>query len=313
MAETVTRYDQNPVLTKADVPYQVETIHNAGAVKHEGRYILLFRSHRRNGRSIIGIAESQDGCAFQVRDEPFLVPADKGAFAPYEEFGVEDCRINPCEGAYLLTYSVYSRSGVRVALARTYDFQSVERIALISQADMRNVVIFPEKITGRFVRLDRPHSHIAPWSIWISYSPDLVYWGDSQLVIRPAPYHRDEQKIGPGAPPIKTRAGWLNIYHGVFSTTRGGVYRLGVALHDLQDPAKVLGVADNWILEPADPWELTGYIPNVVFTCGAVAEDDGTLKLYWGAADNVICAGTAKTEELVDLCLKNARPALGTA
>jgi predicted GH43/DUF377 family glycosyl hydrolase len=312
MGEIITRYEKNPILTKADVPYPVETVHNAGAVKHENRYILLFRSHRRNGRSIIGIAESEDGFAFQVRDEPFLVPATDGVFAKYEEFGVEDCRVTPCEGTYLLTYSTYSRFGIRVALARTSDFQSVERISLISQADLRNVVIFPEKIDGRYVRLDRPHSHVAPWSIWISYSPDLVHWGDSRLVIRPAPYHWDEKKIGPGAPPIKTAAGWLSIYHGVFSTTRGGVYRLGAALHDLEDPAKVLGVADDWILEPSDPWELTGYIPNVVFTCGAVAEDDGTLRIYWGAADTVMCAGTAHTEELVHLCLKNPRPALGT-
>jgi predicted GH43/DUF377 family glycosyl hydrolase len=133
------------------------------------------------------------------------------------------------------------------------------------------------------------------------------------LVIRPASYHWDEQKIGPGAPPIKTEAGWLNIYHGVFPTVRGGIYRLGVALHDLREPATVLGVADQWILEPADPWELNGYIPNVVFACGAVAEEDGTLKIYWGAADNVLCVGVAKMEDLVDLCLRSPRPALGTA
>jgi predicted GH43/DUF377 family glycosyl hydrolase len=199
---------------------------------------------------------------------------------------------------------------VRIGLARTYDFAAVDRIALISQADMRNVVIFPEKIAGRYLRLDRPHSHISPWSIWISSSPDLVHWGDSRLVIGPARYHWDEEKIGPGATPIKTAAGWLSIYHGVFPTVRGGVYRLGVALHDLADPAKVLGVADDWIVEPTDPWELTGYVPNVVFTCGAIPEDDGTVKIYWGGADTVMCVGTAKIQDLVDLCLKRPRPAV---
>ncbi len=175
---------------------------------------------------------------------------------------------------------------------------------------MRNVVIFPERIGGRYVRLDRPHSHISPWSIWISYSPDLVHWGDSRLVIKPATYHWDEEKIGPGATPIKTEAGWLNIYHGVFHTMAGGVYRLGVALHDLADPARVIGVADDWIVQPTDPWEVTGYVPNVVFTCGAIPEDDGTVKIYWGGADSVMCVGTAKIQNLVDLCLKESRPAM---
>ena len=308
MNDIVTRYDKNPILTKADVPYPVETVHNAGAVKHKDRYILLFRSHRRNGRSIIGCAESDNGCEFRVRPEPFMVSATEGVFAEYEEYGVEDCRITPIEGTYLLTYSAYSRHGVRIGLARTCDFEKIERIALISQTDMRNVVIFPEKIGGRYARLDRPHSHIAPWSIWISYSPDLVYWGDSRLMTAPATYHWDEQKIGPGAPPIKTEAGWLSIYHGVFPTTSGGIYRLGVALHDLADPARALAVADDWILQPTDPWEVTGYISNVVFTCGAIPEDDGTVKIYWGGADSVMCLGTAKIQDLVDLCLRSPRP-----
>jgi predicted GH43/DUF377 family glycosyl hydrolase len=81
-------------------------------------------------------------------------------------------------------------------------------------------------------------------------------------------------------------------------------------LHDLQDPSKLLGVADDWILQPEDPWEVTGYVHNVVFTCGAIAEEDGTLKLYWGGADNVMCAGTANIEELVELCLRHPRPAI---
>ena len=311
MNDIVTRYAKNPILTKADVPYPVETVHNAGAVKHEGRYILLFRAHRRNGRSIIGIAESDDGYDFHVGPEPFMTPATDGVFAEYEEYGVEDCRISPIEDAYLLTYSAYSRHGVRIALARTRDFETIERIALISQADMRNLVVFPEKIGGRYVRLDRPHSHIAPWSTWISYSPDLVYWGDSRVVTKPATYHWDEEKIGPGAPPIKTDAGWLSIYHGVFPTMSGGIYRLGVALHDLADPARVLAVADDWIVQPTDPWEVTGYVSNVVFTCGAIPEDDGTVKIYWGGADNVMCLGVAKIQDLVDLCLGNARPPMG--
>ena len=150
---------------------------------------------------------------------------------------------------------------------------------------------------------------IAPWSIWISYSLDLRFWGESQLIMRPEPYHWDEMKIGPGAPPIKTDQGWLSIYHGVFQTMDGSVYRLGVALHDLQNPAKIIGVGDSWILQPEDSWEVTGYVHNVVFTCGAVPESDGTVKIYWGGADTVMCAGEANISDLVTLCLKRSRSA----
>jgi len=306
----VKRYDKNPILTAKDIPYQVSTVHNAGVTKFNDKYIMLFRSHLHNGRSVIGIAESDDGFNFTPRKEPFLVPEKGGVFGEYEEYGVEDVRISNIDGKYYLTYSAYSHHGVRIGLAVTEDFKHVERISLITQADLRNVVIFPEKINGKYVRLDRPHSEISPWAVWISYSPDLVHWGDSKVVMKPQSYHWDEMKIGPGATPFKTDKGWLNIYHGVFDTMAGAVYRLGVALHDLNDPSIILGMSDKWILEPVDPWERTGYVPNVVFTCGVAPEDDGTVKIYWGGADTVMCAGTAKIDELVNLCLSDSRPAL---
>lgn len=306
----VTRYAGNPILTKHDIPYAVETVHNAAATRFGNQYILLFRSHLRNGRSIIGIARSDDGYKFKADSKPFMEPSGEARFAAHEEYGVEDPRICSMDGKHYISYSAYSRFGVRIGLAVTHDFKSVERIALISQSDMRNVVIFPDTFNGRYARLDRPHSEINPWCIWLSWSTDLIHWGDSVPVIQPVPYHWDQMKIGPGATPIKTEKGWLNIYHGVFPTMDGAVYRLGVALHDLADPAKVLGVADDWILSPEDPWELTGYVHNVVFTCGAIAEDDGSVKIYWGAADSVMCAGTANIDELVELCLTKNRPPL---
>ena len=308
-ADIVRRYSGNPILTKAEVPYPVETVHNAGVVKHGQEYVMLFRSHLRTGRSIIGLARSPDGFRFVADPHPFLTPAPDGPFAAYEEFGVEDPRVTPLDDEYLVTYSAYSRRGVRIALARTRDFIDLERVALITQADSRNAVIFPERFQGLYARLDRPHSEIAPWSIWISYSPDLRFWGESQLVMTPEPYHWDEMKIGPGAPPIKTEQGWLCIYHGVFQTMAGSVYRLGAALHDLRNPARVVGVSDSWILQPEDPWEITGYVHNVVFSCGAVPEPDGTVKIYWGGADSVMCVGEADVADLTNLCLQHSRSA----
>ena len=303
----ITRYSHNPILTKDDIPYPVATVHNAGVTKFDDRYIMIFRSHKFNGRSILGLAESNDGYDFKVHDKPFMVPATEGVFKEYEEYGVEDPRIVRIGEDYIITYSAYSRHGVRIGLAKTKDFKTVERFSLITEADYRNVVIFPEKFNGLYARLDRPHSEISPWAIWISYSPDLKFWGESKLIMNPLTYHWDEMKIGPGAPPIKTSRGWLNIYHGVFPTMDGSVYRLGVALHDLEDPSLVIAVGDEWILQPEEVYEITGYVHNVVFTCGAVAEEDGSVKIYWGGADKVMCVGTANLEELVDHCLNNSR------
>ena len=305
MNELITRFSGNPILTKEDVPYPVATVHNAAVVKHCHEYIMIFRSHRLNGRSILGLARSSDGYKFKVDPKPFMTPSDE-----YDEYGVEDPRITYIDGIYLITYSAYSRYGVRVGLARTEDFSQVERVAYITQPDMRNVVIFPEKFGEYYVRLDRPHTELTRWSMWISYSKDLINWGRSKVVMRAQFYRWDAMKLGPGAPPIKTEKGWLNIYHGVFETMAGAVYRLGVALHDLKDPAKIIGVGDNWILEPEDPWERVGYVPNVVFSCAAVPEEDGTLKIYWGGADTVMCVGTANIHELVEHCLNESRSPL---
>lgn len=306
----IKRYADNPILTRDDVPYPVATVHNAGIVKFNNRYIMIFRSHKLNGRSILGKAESKDGFNFVVDKKPFMVPATAGIFKEYEEYGLEDPRIISLDGEHLITYSAYSRNGVRIGLAKTTDFKSIKRVSLITEADYRNVVIFPEKFNGLYARLDRPHSEISPWSIWISYSPDLKYWGESKLIMKPCQYHWDEMKIGPGAPPIKTTRGWLNIYHGVFPTMDGCIYRLGVALHDLRDPSVIIAVGDEWILQPEEQYEITGYVHNVVFCCGAVPEKDGSVKIYWGGADSVMCVGTANIEQLVDHCLNISRQPL---
>lgn len=312
--DLVMRSARNPILTPDDVPYPVATVHNAAAARlDDGRTVLVFRSHVATGRSILGYAESTDGEQFTVRPEPFLVPGVDEPFATYERFGVEDPRLTRLDdGWWYLTYSAYSEHGVRIALARTADFRSVERVALITDADHRNVVLFPERVGGDYLRLDRPHTELTPWAIWLSRSPDLVHWGRAERLVAPLTYHWTSAKVGPGAPPIRTDVGWLHVFHGVYPTMAGHVYRLGVALHDVDDPARVLGVADPWILEPRDPWERTGYVPNVVFTCGAVVEDEGiTLRLYWGAADTVLCTGTADLGALIELCQRQPRRPLG--
>ena len=195
--DIVRRYSGNPILTKADVPYPVETVHNAAAVRHRDAHrpaVSLPPAQRPLGDR--PGARARTGFASRCGPSRFWCRPRRGSFAEYEEFGVEDPRICAMEGAYWITYSAYSRHGVRIALARTEDFIQVERVALISQPDMRNVVLFPQKFDGRYARLDRPHSEISPWSINISYSPDLVALGrfPGGHEAGPLPLGRDEDR-----------------------------------------------------------------------------------------------------------------------
>ena len=128
----IKRYSGNPILTKEDVPYPVATVHNAGMAKYNDEYIMLFRSHNLNGRSIIGKAISKDGFNFTVDKEPFITPSTDGVFKEYEAYGIEDPRIVYIDGEYLITYSAYSQHGVRIGLAKTKDLKTVERFSLIT-------------------------------------------------------------------------------------------------------------------------------------------------------------------------------------
>jgi predicted GH43/DUF377 family glycosyl hydrolase len=201
-------------------------------------------------------------------------------------------------------YTAYSRYGPRLAIAQTGDFHTYRRLAVVSEPVNKDGALFGKKIDGRYVRFDRPMVG-STGHIWLSYSDDLVHWGDSEVVLPTRPDHWDCTRVGASAPPIETEAGWLEIYHGVKDTAAGPIYRLGAALFDLENPARVIGRAAIPILSPREPYERVGDIPNVVFSCGAIHEEaTGDVKMYYGAADTCICVGTAKLEALIERCFE---------
>jgi len=300
------RYDGNPILTARDFPRPVNSVFNAGAAKHGDAYILLNRVQRLDGTSCLWVARSQDGCHFTPDAEPAMVPSTEEPFATYEQYGIEDPRITKIDDTYYISYVCYLSFGCRVGLALTRNFQTFERVGLISLPDNKDVVLFPDKIGGRYARLDRPMTVISGRrDVWISYSPDLLHWGDARVVIAPRPGRWDSEKIGAGAPPIRMDEGWLLIYHGVHGTASGKIYRLGAALLDLDDPSKVVGRANEAILYPVTPEDYLGDVGTVVFTGGAILEGDGKLGIYYGAADQVMCLATASVDDLIALCLKD--------
>jgi len=301
------RHPQNPILTAADFSRPVNSVFNAAAARFNGQILLLARVEDLTGSSCLWVARSDDGVHFTPDPEPALLPASEEPFRAVENFSLEDPRITPIDDAYYVTYVGYSGYGCVTILACTRDFERYERVAVMTVPDNKDVVLFPKKIGGRYARLDRPMTRRpSVGDMWIVLSPDLVYWGDPRPVMTPRPRKWDSYKIGAGAPPIETPHGWLEIYHGVRSTAAGLLYRLGAVLLDLEQPWRVVGRAREAILSPIAPEDLEGNVGNVVFTCGAILEDDGELKVYYGAADQVMCLATAPVDDVIALCLQGA-------
>jgi predicted GH43/DUF377 family glycosyl hydrolase len=299
------RYEHNPILTGADFPPDsgIVRVFNSGVIKWQGRYLMVCRAENRALRDCFWVAESRDGYHFTPRAKPIKLPDENPEFAEYTAGMVYDARVTEIEGVCYLVHAAHSGHGCRLSLVKTEDFESFEWLGFISETDNRNGVLFPERIGGLYVRLDRPNTGGNFGDMWISYSPDLIFWGRSRCVLRNSQVRWAWSKIGPGAVPIKTPQGWLCIFHGVRTQCIAHyVYQLGVCLLDLEDPSRVLARSEEAVLEPQEPYELVGQTPSVVFTGGAVVEDDGEVKLYYGGADTVQCVATTSLERLLDAC-----------
>ena len=295
----IERFSGNPIIRKEHIPVPCNVVFNPAATLYKGEYILLLRVEGVEGKSMLWLAKSKDGIKFEIDKKPALFPSDQEPFKTYEKRGLEDPRITKMDDTYYIVYTAYSHYSPRLALAKTKDFEKFERIGLISEPVNKNAVIFPKKFNEKFVRFDRPMARGI--ATWISYSYDLIHWGDSKVVFETRPGYWDADRIGPGAPPIRTEKGWLLIYHGVKKTSAGPIYRLGVALLDIENPAKLIGRSEEPILSPTEYYERVGEVPNVVFTCGAILEKEGEIKIYYGAADTSICIVTAHVDDLLSV------------
>lgn len=302
--ELLTRHPANPIIAKDDIPFPCNTVFNAGATKINGQHILLLRVEGLDGRSVFCLARSTDGFNFEIEENPVMTPSSKEPFKTYEENGIEDPRITKIGDTYYIIYTATSKYGYRLAIASTKDFRTFERISIVSEPFNKDGALFPAKFGNHFARLDRPSSGSGEGQIWISFSEDLIHWGDSKVVMETRPGFWDAVRIGAGAQPIRTKEGWLEIYHGVKSTPSGVIYRLGCALFDINDPSRLIGRSVIPILAPQEIYERAGDVPNVIFTCGAVLEEEkGEIRIYYGAADTQICVGTGKIEDLLISCL----------
>jgi predicted GH43/DUF377 family glycosyl hydrolase len=301
----VDRYAGNPILIGSDFPKHsgIIRVFNSGIVKWRGRYLMACRVEDRALNNWIWIAESSDGYHFVPKPGPVEMPHDDPSFAEYTAGMYYDPRITELEGRCYLVHAAHSGHTCRLSLLVTDDFERFDWLGFISETDNRNGVLFPRKIAGLYARLDRPNPGGEFGDIWISYSPDLQFWGKASCVLRNCQVRWAWSKIGPGAAPIETPEGWICIFHGVRTQCKSHyVYQLGVCLLDLDDPSKVIALGKEAILAPEEQYELVGQTPSVVFTSGAVVEDDGEIKIYYGGADTVQCVATTSIDKLLWAC-----------
>jgi len=305
------RYRGNPILTLNDMPFRCNTVFNGTPVKAEGEYLMLLRVEGQQGYSFFALARSRDGRRFAVDPSPCMLPAATGPWLQWEEHGIEDPRLTVLEGRAYVLYTAVGPYGHRIALADTEDYRHYRRLGMISGPGNKDGVLFPEKVNGLYARLDRPIGK-GVGSVWVSYSPDLIHWGRSAFVFGPRARYWDSYRVGASAPPILTEHGWLEIYHGVKMTSAGPIYRIGAVMLDRDDPARVLGRCLPPLLSPREEYERVGDVGNVVFACGAIVEDDGEVKVYYGAADTAICVATAPLDDVIASCYR-AEPAVDAA
>ena len=302
------RYKNNPILTASMWPYKVNSVFNPAATIFNNKALLLVRVEDMRGCSHLCKAVSNDGFTnWKIDKVPTMLP--KPEEFPEDIYGIEDPRIVKLENennTYAIAYTSFSESGPLVSLATTTDFETFRRYGTVMPPDDKDASLFPRKFNDKWVLLHRPSpvSNVFGAHIWISFSPDLKYWGDSSVLL-PARKGSwwDAYKVGLGPPPIETSEGWLIIYHGVKTTASGSLYRLGFALLDLDNPHKVIKRSDEWVFGPSEIYETVGDVPDVTFPCGIITQGD-ELIMYYGAADTSVAVATASIKEILNF-LKN--------
>jgi len=303
--ELFTRYRGNPIITPEDWPYPTNAVFNPAAAKLNSEVLLLIRVEDMRGFSHLTVARSADGFTSWEIDSTPTLEADQSSRE--ERWGLEDARIVWLEEQkqFAVTYVSFSEGGPVVSLAITKNFRAFARLGSLLPPEDKDACLFPRRFNGRFALIHRPivrgEAHM-----WISFSPDLKHWGDHRALIRTRQAYWDCHRVGLACQPIETPQGWMLFYHGVRSTTAGEIYRVGLALLDLNSPWKVLRRSDEWVLGPSATYERIGDVSDVVFPSGAIVhKETNQLNLYYGAADSTIAVATAKFSDCMDYLMSS--------
>lgn len=302
------RSECNPIVRPEDFPVSADSVMNCGQAMYKGKIVLLiaviYRGLLNGEKTGIHVGFSEDGIHFQINPEPLCRHTDWCGSVGNFDCWVIDPRLTQIGDTYYIVRPGEGPNGPCALLEKTVDFKTVEFIDCIALPANRVPCLFPEKIGGKYVKLDRPYfgDGKGGGNIWISYSPDLIHWGHYRPLLLPgiAPYF--DFKIGPTVP-VKTKYGWLEIFHGTWDTCSDTRYSLGAMLLDLENPEKIIGITRSWILTPQADYEMMGHVGNVCFACGClVDEEKDEIKVYYGAADERICLASGSLSELIEVC-----------
>jgi beta-1,4-mannooligosaccharide/beta-1,4-mannosyl-N-acetylglucosamine phosphorylase len=314
------RSENNPLVSYTDIPrdafqgLDVSSAFNPGAIKFEDKYLLLLRVQDRGRRTHIVVATSHDNLTYEISKETVHWQGIENY--PKEILHLYDPRITKINDIYYIVFAMDTKEGCFLGLGKTSDFKSFDFLGQVSTDQSRNGVLFSEKFGEYYYRLERPNKHVLDsgvatgTNVILSKSLDLLEWEEVGFVFSGRPHYWDEL-IGSGTPPIKTKEGWLHLYHGVATHfSSANIYQAGVILLDLDNPTEVISRGACNILEPRELYETTGQVPNVVFPSGIIVEEydeEGFAKakskvnIYYGAADTHVCLVESTIEELINL------------
>ena len=292
------RYDGNPIIDRNPIP-GVARIFNSAVMPYEGAFIGVFRAEQTDGVPFIYLGRSADGIHWTF--DPEKIPFTDEEGKPFMPIYAYDPRLVKVEDTY---YIIWCQDfwGAAIGMAKTRDFKTFTRVENPFLPFNRNAVLFPRKINGKFVMLSRPSDsgHTPFGDIYVSESPDLVYWGRHRHVMSRGSGWWESLKIGGGAAPIETDEGWLIFYHGVVNTCNGYVYSIGGAILDIDEPSRVKYRCDSWLLTPEKWYEERGFVPNVVFPCATLQDPaTGRIAVYYGAADSYVGLAFGYADDII--------------
>jgi len=306
--EPIWRYSENPIINRFGNKGS-NSVFNSAVVPFRGGFAGVFRCDSRAISMDLFAGRSEDGLHWQIDDEPIRFTGADAEIAP-KEFRY-DARITQMDGRYYVTWC-NGYHGPTIGVAWTEDFQTFHQLENAYLPFNRNGVLFPRKIGGMYMMMSRPsdNGHTPFGDIFVSQSPDLEFWGRHRYMMGTIKTNESgwqSTKVGPGPTPIETDEGWLLIYHGVLTTCNGFVYRMGVALLDLDEPWKVKYRSRDYLMAPWETYECVGDVPNVVFPCAALTDAaTGRIAVYYGCADTVTGLAFTTVDELVRFVKEHA-------
>ena len=304
--DVIWRYSKNPIIDRYEIPSS-NSIFNSAVVPFDEGFAGVFRCDNKAVQMNIHAGFSQDGIHWEIDHQP--IEMQPGNTQMIESDYKYDPRVTWLEDRYWVSWCNGYR-GPTIGLAYTYDFKEFFQCENAFLPFNRNGVLFPERIDGKYAMLSRPsdNGHTPFGDIYISFSPDMKYWGEHRCVMKVSPFEQSAwqcTKIGAGSVPIRTDEGWLIFYHGVINTCNGFRYSMGAAILDLKDPSRVLYRTQPYLLAPAAPYELAGDVPNVLFPTAALSDKE-KVSIYYGAADTAVGLAFGYLQEILDFTRSNS-------